>query len=243
MMFLYNKNGEKVGEIYCDEIEEPIEPEVGNVTTTREKLGKIFYDATEEALDEFYKAFDGYARKFRIDAEVNENFFLAQIVAETGYALISVRENLNYSESALKSTFSRYRNNPDWANRDGRNDQHSADQVMIGNVAYADRIGNGDIDSGDGYTFRGGGFFQTTGRYNYQVIADGINNVTDGSYSAEDVADNITHQKMGVIGAMAFWYDNECYKCTDIDCVTKKINQYTDTYDKRKEIYQWIATL
>jgi predicted chitinase len=39
----------------------------------------------------------------------------------------------------------------------------------LANYAYAGRNGNGNVASGDGYRFRGGGFIQVTGRANYRV--------------------------------------------------------------------------
>jgi len=221
---------------------EPTEPEQ-SVTLTREKLGKIFTSASEQALDDFYYEFNKYANDFAITTEVQENFFLAEVKAEVGSDLVSVRENLNYSSSSLRATFSRYKSNPNWSERDGRNDDHSADQVMIGNVAYADRIGNGPIDSGDGYFFRGGGYFQLTGRYNYDRMGAVIHQTIGDAVDGTNVASEIETTTMGVLSAMAFWLDNECYSCNDIDCVTTKINKYTDTYDTRKQYYLEIASL
>lgn len=245
-MTLYDENGEPIVNIGKEEdgillsLPSEVRP---NIVTSVEKLREIFRDASEDKVQEFYLTFNEFAREFRVDAEVNENFFLAQIVAETGYGLDGRRENLNYSESALKSTFSRYKNNPNWANRDGRNSDHAANQVNIGNVAYADRIGNGDIASGDGYRFRGGGYFQLTGRYNYQRMSDVIQQTTGDPIGAEGLEHGITEPQTGVLSALAFWLDNGCYNCTNINCVTEKINKYTDTYQKRKEIYQWIASI
>jgi len=240
-MILYNKEGEIVGEIY-EEQPQPEQPE-HKIATTEEKLKKIFYDADEKDVEDFYETLNEFARDFHVSNETQENFLLAQIVAETGRDLISKRENLNYSCDALKRTFSRYKNNPNWANRDGRCNGHPANQVNIGNIAYADRIGNGDINSGDGYRFRGGGYFQLTGRSNYRRMADVIQQVTGDAIGPEGLEREITTPRVGLLSALAFWLDNKCYQCGNIDCVTEKINKYTDSYDKRKKIYQEIAAL
>lgn len=228
--------------VIVEDTEEPTLP-VYDVTCSRKKLEQIFTTATEQALDDFYSFFGSYARDFRIDEEVNENFFLAQVLAEIGTNLGSVRENLNYSCSALQSTFSYYRKNPSEANSDGRCNNHSAKQVTIGNKAYANRIGNGGINSGDGYMFRGGGYFQLTGRYNYQAIVDGIEKYAEYKMSAEEYAEIITEVGAGLLGAMAFWEINKMYECTHIDCCTKIINRYTDSYAKRKAYYLEIASI
>ncbi len=214
------------------------------VTLTEEKLQEIFYDATPEVIEEFYTLFNRYANSFMIETEVQENFFFAQIFVEVGPSLQSVRENLNYSCDALKSTFSYYNNSPSEADQDGRCGDHEADQVSIGNKAYASRIGNGSVESGDGYMFRGGGYFQLTGRANYQMIVDNINERTQNiDFKVEDYANKIAKTRQGLLGALSFWEENECYLCNDIDCVTAKVNYYTDSYDERKDAYYWIADL
>lgn len=45
---------------------------------------------------------------------------------------------------------------------------------QIFNIVYADRMDNGDIDSGDGFKYRGRGPVQITGKYNYKRIGDAI---------------------------------------------------------------------
>jgi putative chitinase len=216
---------------------------VQNIFCTREKLEMVFPKATKDDLDEFYDLFNKYARRARIDDLTHENFFLAQVLAEVGGGLEGVRENLNYSCEALRSTFSYYRDRPDEASEDGRCGEHEANQEAIANKAYGNRLGNGSVSSGDGYCFRGGGYFQLTGRTNYQMVVDGIKIITNKDYSAEDYAEVITNTDAGMLGALAFWFANSCYECEHIDCVTAKINKHTDTYDKRKELYQWIAGL
>lgn len=237
-MYLYDKNGKRIGELYAD-----VESGSTKLFTSKEKLKKIFYSASSQALDEFYKTFNEYAYVFDVSTEFAENAFLAQIVAETGNSLISVRENLNYTPSALMSVFSYYKGKQSEAEADGRYGGHSANQENIGNKAYANRIGNGDIASGDGYKYRGGGFFQLTGRGNYdrmgKVIQMTIGEPIDGS----NIVSEIEKPSVGVLTALAFWLDNDCSDCIEIDCVTQKINRYTDSYEKRKETYQWIASI
>ena len=220
-----------------------IQTDKPSIYTTYEKMKEIFYEASDDDVREFYDTLNEYAVPFNVTSLVHENFFMAQIIAETGYDLKPKRENLNYSCEALRSTFKIYKDNPGWSKRDGRCEGHPAFPERIANVAYANRLGNGDIASGDGYKFRGGGYFQLTGRGNYRDIAEHIQKYTGSALDEENIVDYIDTVYMSTVTALAFWDKNKCYKCSTIDCVTKKINKYTDSYDKRKKIYQWIASL
>lgn len=208
-----------------------------------DKVQAIFKSATAEDVEIFAETFNKYSAMFKITKEVHENFFLAQIREEVGPTMQPRRENLNYSCSSLKRVFKWYRKNPKNAKRDGRCNGHKANQRNIGNKAYAHRIGNGDIESGDGYRFRGGGFIQLTGRANYQRIAETMSKVMQKNITARDIESEISEVEVGLLTAMAFWYRNKIYKCKNIDCVTRKVNRYTDSYAKRKAHYLRIASL
>lgn len=93
--------------------------------------------------------------------------FLAQCAHESGNFRL-VRENLNYSGDALLKIFPRHFKTRtdvvDYARRPER----------IANRVYANRIGNGPEDSGDGWRFRGRGYIQLTGRSNYAAFARAV---------------------------------------------------------------------
>ncbi len=242
------KNGIVVGkiEIFEEEITpvEPTEPiEYVGCTCTKEKLTSIFYDAQKSDIDEFYLLFERYARSFNINNETQEDFFLTQVFSEIGSELIGVRENLNYSCDALKSTFSYYGDNPQEADQDGRCGNHDANQVEIGNKAYGNRLGNGAPSTGDGYHYRGGGYFQITGFDNYDLTISNINEATGLSFLTYDFANNIILTPQGVLASMSFWKQNDMNQCSTIDCTTEIINKYTDSYDERSDNYDWISSL
>lgn len=213
------------------------------IHTSRAKLGVIFKDATKKDLDMFYYVFSKYARAYLIEDVIQENFFLAQIVAETGQGLSTKRENLNYSTEGLKSTFSYYRAKPSEAVEDGRNNTHAVRPEAIANKAYANRIGNGGVASGDGYRYRGGGYLQLTGKANYERITWIINLVEAERFFVQETVGSIETVSTSLRTAMAFWYDSGCNSCKHIDCVTKKVNKYTTSYGKRKELYLWISRI
>jgi putative chitinase len=206
------------------------------------QLRQIFTEADEEDIFVFWGLFVNYAENFDIDSEFDRCAFLAQVLSEVGPSLKGVRENLNYSCDALISTFSYYSDNRDEAYLDGRCDDHEADQVKIGNKAYANRLGNGDISTGDGYRYRGGGFFQLTGKGHYSDLARSISERTEIDVTPEILADNITHVFWGLLSAMAFW-QQYCDHCFTIDCTTEAINYYTDSYQKRRDNYDKVCSI
>lgn len=204
---------------------------------TSSRLKHLFPKASDQAAEEFVEIFIRYADDYGITTSFLINAFLAQLIAEDGTRLKSVRENLNYRCSALRRLFGYYRRNPSHAVSDGRCNGHKANQENIGNRAYANRIGNGSVDSGDGWHFRGGGFFQLTGRSNYAAMAAMMPEAT----TAEELAEQITTVKYGLLSAMAFFKHNNLADCKDIDEMTKKINIHTASYAKRKALYKHIA--
>ena len=88
-------------------------------------------------------------------------YMLATAYHETGHKMQPVEENLNYSAPGLLKTFPKYFT-PMQASSYARRPQ------AIANRAYANRMGNGDEASGDGWRFRGRGLVQITGRDNYR---------------------------------------------------------------------------
>jgi putative chitinase len=99
------------------------------------------------------------AAKFNITNTLRLAHFLAQCGHESGgFKLVS--ENLNYSASRLQIIFKKYFTAISAA-------EYQRKPEKIGNIVYANRMGNGNQASGDGYKFRGRGYIQLTGKDNY----------------------------------------------------------------------------
>lgn len=90
--------------------------------------------------------------------------FFGQTAHETGnYAAFT--ENLNYSADGLKKIFSKYFPN-------NLAESYARQPEKIASRVYANRMGNGDEASKEGFLFRGRGALQTTGKSNYKALSE-----------------------------------------------------------------------
>ena len=105
--------------------------------------------------------------KFQITDEQLANF-LGQLHHESG-GFKYISENLNYSISGLKRVFSKYFKTQSMLEKYARKPEKIASRV------YADRMGNGNEKSGDGWKFRGRGVIQITGFNNYNAFSKYVN--------------------------------------------------------------------
>jgi putative chitinase len=99
------------------------------------------------------------AAEFGITTNLRLAHFLAQCALEsTGFT--ATVENLNYSAGRIPQVFPKYFKNVDPA-------AYAHNPQKLGSRVYANRMGNGDEASGDGFKFRGRGYIQLTGKNNY----------------------------------------------------------------------------
>ena len=155
--------------------------------------------------------------------------FIAQCGHESGgFRVLS--ENLNYSAKALNTIF------PKYFKRAGRDaNEYHRQPEKIANVIYANRMDNGDTDSGDGWRFRGGGILQLTGRYNYTEFAE------DVEMTPEEAVDYVRTKKGALDSACWFWDENNINKhcdAMDILKMTKRINGGTIGLEDRKKHWE-----
>lgn len=155
--------------------------------------------------------------KYNITEPLRLAHFLAQIAHESG-DFNAVVENLNYSSDGLLKTFPKYFKDRKIADQYARNPQ------KIGNRVYANRMGNGDEASGDGFKFRGRGYLQLTGKDNYRAFSAFIGQdcVTDPTLVAN---------KYPMDSAVWFFDVNSIWKICDkgagenvVKAVTLKVN-------------------
>ncbi|MGZ9027389.1 MAG: glycoside hydrolase family 19 protein [Telluria sp.] len=121
------------------------------------------------SVDVFVDALNDAMSRFPINTHRRQAAFLGQIIHESE-GLTRMTENLNYSPGSLMLTFNTpkiIRFTVETAKLYGRTAYQPANQQMIANTAYANRMGNGSIESGDGWRYRGRGPGQLTGKKNY----------------------------------------------------------------------------
>ena len=93
----------------------------------------------------------------------------------------TTEENLNYSAQGLVSTFSKYFPTLEIAN------QYAHQPERIANTVYAKRLGNGSEASGDGWTYRGQGLKQLTGKSNHEAFFNALSGLGVGGTDREHV--------------------------------------------------------
>ncbi|MGC0909542.1 glycoside hydrolase family 19 protein [Pantoea agglomerans] len=166
---------------------------------------------------------------FQISTPLRQAHFLAQTGHESA-GFLKVEEGLNYSENALTAMFGK-RITAEQARAYGRNAMHPANQKMIASIIYANRNGNGDINSGDGYRYRGRGLIQITGKANYEALVKqlGADVVTN--------PDLLLGYRFAAMSAAAWWKNhglNELADADDVTRITRVINGGTNGLDDRK---------
>jgi len=179
---------------------------------TEAKLREILKGAPH--VDQWFLALQEILPDYEIDTPARVAAFLGQTAHESG-GYRALRENLNYSAKGLNTTFKKYF--PTIESAAG----YERQPEKIANKIYANRMGNGDERSGDGWKYRGRGLIQLTGKTNYQNFADSIEE------SMEDVVPFLETYEGAVQSACWFWESNNLNvqaDAGDIKLMTRKIN-------------------
>jgi putative chitinase len=153
--------------------------------------------------------------------------FIAQAAHESAGFRIFV-ENLNYSAPGLLKTFKKYFT-PVLADAYARKPQKIACRV------YANRLGNGDEASGDGWKYRGKGAIQLTGKENHRRCGEDFD------------LDLVTNPELLLLpenlfkSAAWFWKVNNINRhcdAKDLVKMTKAVNGGLNGLDDRKAYYE-----
>ena len=175
--------------------------------------------------------------KFELNTPLRLAHFLAQAGHESG-GFRAVNENLNYGAKGLRGIFGKYFKD------DATAKAHERKPEKIANVVYANRMGNGNTASGEGWKFRGRGYIQLTGKDNYTAFGKAIK---------EDITSNpdLVATQYALLSAAWFFHKSGLHKIADqgatdavVTLVTKRVNGGTiGLADRIKHFKEYHALL
>lgn len=150
---------------------------------------------------------------FKVDSPLRLGHFLGQCAHESGNWRLT-EENLNYSKEALMAVFRRHFPTEALAS------QYARKPERIANRAYGSRMGNGGPETGDGWKFRGRGYIQLTGRNNYTLFNNSVQ---------EDIINtpDLVATKYPLFSAGWFWDTNNLNPLADIGGTPEAVTQVT----------------
>lgn len=191
---------------------------------TKDDIYAVCPNARDDIVEALVNCEDLLVSDYGIDTPMKIAHFLAQTAHESGGFRL-MEENLNYSSDRLMAVFPKY-----FRNIDARSYHRQPEKIA--NRVYANRMGNGDESTGDGYRFRGRGLIQLTGRNNYTMFSDeAFNSDLDGA------VEYLSTPEGAVVSAAWFWDKaniNPLAEEDDVLAVTKKINGGTHGLEDRR---------
>lgn len=196
---------------------------------TKDQLQQII--PQNQHLDHWFEALEKILPDYEIDTPQRVAAFLAQCAHESG-GFNAIQENLNYRAVTLRKVFPKYFPNDDIANQYASQPNKAE---LIANRVYANRMGNGDEASGDGFRYCGRGLIQLTGKSNYSRFAESIDT------PLEEITDFLQTFEGCVQSAAWFWEANNLNQYADsgdILTMTKRINGGTIGLEDRKKHYE-----
>ena len=164
--------------------------------------------------EQWVDALNATFERFDIMNPLRKAAFIAQCGHECGNFKM-LEENLNYRAETLMKLWPKRFPTLDFAN------QYAKNPKKIANMVYANRMGNRDEASGDGYRFRGRGCIQLTGHANYYHAGQALGE--DFVMQPELVATPM----YAALSAGFFWNTHKLNVLADnrdIKMMTKRIN-------------------
>jgi putative chitinase len=162
----------------------------------------------------WHEALQQLLTDYNINTPLRVAHFVAQTAHESGN-YVFVQENLNYKAASLMSVFKKYFPSLELAQ------QYANKPQMIANRVYANRMGNSDEASGDGWRYRGRGLIQLTGKDNYTFFAGSL------GINVEEAAEYMATFEGAAQSACFFWEQNNLNRfadANDVKGLTRAIN-------------------
>ncbi len=178
--------------------------------------------------DQWFDALSEILPEYEITTPQRVAAFLAQCAHESG-GFVFLKENLNYKAASLRRVFPKYFADDAIAAR------YAGKGEMIANRVYANRMGNGPEESGDGFRYCGRGLIQLTGKNNYTFFAGSLD------IPVEEASEYLQTFEGAVQSACFFWEQNKLNQWADagdILTLTKRINGGTIGLEDRIKHYE-----
>ena len=153
-------------------------------------------------INQWHEALDQLLDDYDINTPLRVAHFVAQCAHESGN-FVFIKENLNYQAASLMTVFKKYFPTAELAQ------QYANKPERIANRVYANRMGNGDEASGDGWRFCGRGLIQLTGKDNYTFFAGSL------GISVEEAAEYLATFEGAAQSACFFWEQNNLNRFAD----------------------------
>lgn len=194
---------------------------------SKQQLQSVMSKITAENLEKYTEPLSHAMERYQINTPLRIAAFLAQLAHESNHLKYSV-ENLNYSAERLLKIFPKY-----FTAETAK--LYERQPEKIANKVYANRMGNGDEASSEGYRFRGRGPLQCTGKDNYATLTKeiGVDFVANPELLEGPV--------YGALSAGAFWSRNKINEIADtgdVEKVTKRVNGGINGLEERREYYK-----
>jgi putative chitinase len=165
-------------------------------------------------IDHWHEVLDQLLPDYDINTPLRVAHFIAQCAHESGN-FVFIKENLNYRADSLMKTFKRYFPTLELAQ------QYEKKPEKIANRVYANRMGNSDEASGDGWRYCGRGLIQLTGKDNYTFFAGSL------GISVEDASEYLATFEGAAQSACWYWEQNNLNRfadANDVKGLTRAIN-------------------
>lgn len=196
---------------------------------TKEQLQQLL--PKNPYIDHWFHALSQLLPDYEINTPKRIAAFMAQCAHESGGFMV-LKENLNYKPASLRKLFGKYFPTDELAQEYASKPNK---QEAIANRIYANRMGNGPEESGDGYKYCGRGLIQLTGKSNYVAFADSL------EITPEESSEYLATFEGAAQSACWFWETNNLNALADkgdILTMTKRINGGTIGLEDRIKHYE-----
>jgi len=190
--------------------------------------------------DEQLEAVQILSERYEINTPLRLAHFLGQTDKESG-GFKSTVVNLNFTTvNRLKEVFPSAFGDEDDSFISG----FTRNPEALANLVYANRGGNGDVDTGDGWKYRERGYIQLFGKNNQREFSEFM---TLNGYSNENIFENpdLIAEKYPLESAGWFWKKNGLNEMADKGSgievtkqITKKVRGITNTFEERHELFE-----